>query len=96
MDFGLIGTLDREDMAKEVAVRLAVRRRFYRSAFVVFAVAVIVPALLVIWISPAASAYILVGAASAIAGTAAILWVAYIARRSGLYEEAGQRLLSER
>ncbi len=44
MDSGLIGTLDREEMAKEVAVRLAVRRKFYRSAFVVFAVAVVVPA----------------------------------------------------
>jgi len=96
MDSGLIGTLDREEMAKEVAVRLAVRRKFYRSAFVVFAVAVVVPALPVIWMSPSASAYVLIGAASAIVGTAAILWVAYIARRSRLYEEAGRRLLSVR
>jgi len=94
MDSGLIGTSDREEMAKEVAVRLAVRRKFYRSAFVVFAV--VVPALPVIWMSPSASAYVLIGAASAIVGTAAILWVAYIARRSRLYEEAGRRLLSVR
>ncbi len=96
MDFGLTGSLDRDEMVKEVTVRLAVRRKFYRAAFVVFAVAVIVPALFVTWMSPTASAYILVSAASAIACTAAILWVAYIARRSELYEEAGRRLLGEK
>jgi ABC-type polysaccharide/polyol phosphate export permease len=93
MDFELTESLDREEMAKEITARLAVRRKFYRAAFVMFAVVVIIVTLLLIWSSPEAYAYGLAWAASAIIGTGAVLWVAYVARRSRLYEEAGRHLL---
>jgi len=96
MDFDLTESLDREEMAKEVTVRLAVRRKLYRAALIAFAVVVIVVTLLVSWMSPEVYAYVLARAASAIVGTAAVLWIAYVARRSRLYEEAGRRVLGEK
>ncbi len=84
---------NREEMAREIAVRLAVRRKFYRGAFVVFTLLVLAVMLPSAWMNPDVSLDLLVAAASAILGTGAVLAWAYVVRKSALYEKAGRDLL---
>ena len=86
----------REEMSREIEVRLGVRRKFYRVGFVVFTLLVLVVAVPAAWLNPQSAGYTLAGSASAILGTAAVLLWAYSLRKSALYEEAGRRLLRER
>jgi hypothetical protein len=86
----------REEMSCEIEARLSARRGFYRRSFVVFAVIVLGTSLSAIWLSPHEWGYILAASASAILGTAAILFLAYEVRKSALYEQAGRSLLRDR
>jgi hypothetical protein len=86
----------REEMSREIEVRLGVRRKFYRVGFVVFTLLVLVVTVPAAWLNPQVGGYILAGSASAILGTAAVLLWAYSLRKSALYEEAGRSLLRER
>jgi hypothetical protein len=91
-----VETIAREEMSREIEARLGVRRKFYERAFVVFTVlelAISVPAA---WLNPAEWGYILAACASAILGTAAVLFLAYHMRKSAQYERAGQTLPHER
>ena len=88
-------TIVHEEIAKAVAARLGVRQRVYRAAFAAFTVVVRVIMLTAAWMNPDMSAYILVAGASAILGTAAILFWAYLMRKSALYEKAGRGLIGD-
>jgi hypothetical protein len=86
----------REEMSREIEVRLGVRRKFYGVAFVLFTLVVLVTMVPAAWLNPQTAGTILATAASAILGTAAVLLWAYSLRKSALYEEAGRSLLRER
>jgi hypothetical protein len=86
----------REEMSREIEVRLGVRRRGYRIAFVAFTLVVLVIEVPAAWLTPHLAGYILAASASAILGTAAVLLWAYSVRKSALYEQAGRSLLRER
>jgi hypothetical protein len=86
----------REEMSREIEVRLGVRRKFYRVGFVAFTLVVLVVAVPAAWLNPQRAGYTLAGSASAIIGTAAVLLWAFSVRKSALYEEAGRSLLRER
>jgi len=82
-----------DEMNAEIAARLGVRRRFFRWVFLLYSIAVLGVMLPTAWMNPYASLYILSAAGSAIFGTGAVLWWAYVVRKSALYEQAGKRLL---
>jgi len=81
------------ELAREIAARLGVRRKFYRAAFALYSAIVLGLTLGLVWTDPARSAYALTGAAAGILGTAAVFLWAYSVRKSALYEEAGRRVL---
>ena len=89
------------EMAEAIAVRLEVRRRFYRGGLVVFAVLVLTYVIVFGAITdPSMNSsswlYALSGAFSAIVGTAVVLWWVYSMRKVQLYEQAGRTLLGEK
>ncbi len=84
---------DRGETAREIEARLEVRRRFYRAAFALCTVVVLMIMLPAAWLNPDASLDLLAAAASAILGTGVVLWWAYETRKSALYEKAGRTLL---
>jgi hypothetical protein len=86
----------REEMPREIEVRLGVRRKFARVEFVVFTLVVLVVAIPYAWLNPQMGGYILAGSALVIIGTAALSFLVYSVRKSALYEEAGRSLLRER
>jgi len=86
----------RGELSREIEVRLGVRRKFYRVAFAAFTLVVPVITVPGAWLNPQMRGYILAGSASAIIGTGVVLWWAYLAGKSALYEEAGRSLLRER
>jgi uncharacterized membrane protein YcfT len=83
----------RVEKSREIAERLAVRRRFYRGGFLILAVIVVSAASAVIGITPSAWVGMLAWVGSSLLGTAAILWWLYIARETSLYSDAGRELL---
>jgi len=87
-------------MAEEIAVRLQVRRKFYRGGLIVFAVIVLADVIVTGALRPPADSpvwlYALFGAFSGIVGTAVIFWWLYTMRKSQLYEQAGRTLLGEK
>jgi hypothetical protein len=74
----------RVEKSREIVERLAVRRRFYRGGFFIFAVIVVSAASAVVGITPGAWVYMLAWIGSSLLGTAAILWWLYIARETSL------------
>ena len=89
-----------KEMAEEIAVRLEVRRKFYRGGLIVFAVILLAGVIVTGALSPPVDStvrlYTLFGAFSAIVGTAVIFWWLYTMRKSQLYEQAGRTLLGEK
>jgi hypothetical protein len=83
----------RVEKSREIVERLAVRQRFYRGGFFIFAVIGVSAASAVIGITPSAWVYMLVWVGSSLLGTAAILWWLYIARGTSVYADAGRELL---
>ena len=83
----------RVEKAHEIVERLAVRRRFYRGGFFIFAVIVVSAASAVIGITPGAWVSMLAWVGSSLLGTAAILWWLYLARGTSRYADAGRELL---
>lgn len=81
------------ERSREIVARLAVRRKFYRGGFVIFAAIVVSAASVVIGSTPSAWVYMLAWVGSSLLGTAAVLWWLYIARETSLYADAGRELL---
>ena len=85
--------LDPVEKSREIVARLAVRRRFYRGGFLIFALIVVFAASVVTGFTPSAWTYMLAWVGSSLLGTAAVLWWLYIARETSLYADAGRELL---
>jgi uncharacterized membrane protein len=83
-------------MAREIKGRLAVRRRFYKRAFLVLALVELAISVPTAYLYPDVAGYILWTCTSALLGTAAVLVWAYLVRESELYEKAGRTLLARR
>ena len=86
----------REEIAKEIAVRLEARRRFYTVGFLVVTIGVLVSLAIGGWVGGPIPVEIVLGAAAPIVGTGVVLWWSYVSRRAALYEEVGRRVFGAR
>src|SRR5437899_12493180 len=87
------GPEEREEMRAEIAMRLRLRRKFYGTGFVVFALVVLGTALATSFSDPAWVPVALVWAGSAILGTGAIVLLGSPVGRSARDGKAGPSLL---
>src|SRR2546426_10523846 len=82
----------REDVKKEIAARLEVRRRFYTAGFLVVTIGVLLSLGIEWWAGGGIPIELIAGAAAPVLGTGVVLWWADVSRRAALYEEVGRRV----
>ncbi|TLZ50813.1 MAG: hypothetical protein E6K18_06410 [Methanobacteriota archaeon] len=87
--------MTRKETAAEIAVRLGVRRKFYRLGFVFFVIMLALPMAVFGWGSPIEWQFTAAIVVFPALGTGAVFWWAYVVSRAALYEEVGRRFIGK-